>query len=290
MEITTQKKQLYNKTPDPMGKMAASNKKQMLQRQTINRIVNKTTTPSPSTKPTKIVQLAKDKEKENVSKPSKWKKIKKNLLHVRHKNATAEKNIFSNKVPGNLVTEQEKFHHELEHTQEKAFPAYRITYQENSHDFAQKLNWGQEFIWTYSVDGALSIGSAQNNQHSVVADGKDVYAAGRGIKPSARLTPEEEFEQTKALFLEKLEQAGDDPDVMQSYQEMIDNLQRQEQEKFKGSQKTVWLDFQSGHYHPDRINATWAMTKQGWKQAGLKAKQWPSSEWTPKYAKKHPQT
>jgi len=178
--------------------------------------------------------------------------------------------VFRNRLPHALGTEIGRYLAEWRRNRHRGNDekAYVLVYPRDGDEFKKKVREGQRFLWTYSVQGHLSIGSPTQNQHSVVGAGRDVYAAGAG-----QYEISDEEDRYRAYFAirakaEKLRAQGftdpsDNPYIEQAEFFRMDPPQRGPQHD------VVVLNFESGHYHPRNA---WTKTIEGWRRAGFTVK------------------
>lgn len=178
--------------------------------------------------------------------------------------------LYPNHQPQNLETEIENFREQKENDGGKSF----IVSYKNKKEFERCLNSGQEFIWVYTKEKDLRIGSKEKNQHSVVGNGKKVYSAGEGIKPSA-VSKVGDLKNSIQHIEDKIKNA---PHLREGYESTLrylySDLQKEvikktQEEKVAGD--IVRINLRSGHYAPDIDMDRWTISVYAWKQANYKA-------------------
>jgi hypothetical protein len=217
----------------------------------------------------------------------KLREIKKTLTELLAKSPT-----FPNHHPDALVGEIQTHLAHRKQARFSGFSARVIHYQADlrnhrAANFHAMLGTGQRVLWTLDVDGYLSIGDPLGNKHSVIAVGhtvkgagtaqlkidpkadayfamKDQYARASGFEVEAKLTTDKA---KAALLLENakvLRGMGDE------YKQAIGSWTPP-----ANAEKTVVLDFDSGHYAP---REAWRESTKAWNTAGYKVVWSPDSK------------
>jgi hypothetical protein len=193
-------------------------------------------------------------------------------------------------IPGeNDAFEAERAHAKSDADLEREF---ETALQQRVAQFHAKIASEGELLWVYSIEGILGIGSKDENKHSVVGRGSDVWAAG-----TVRLKIDEgethfgryrTAQQKIGFFTEMIAKLEQDTTIDESkrkhqimefkanlaYQSGDADQAKAEYEKlgFDPEQagkaaKTVIVDFDSGHYTPSKA---WARAAWAWRNLGYK--------------------
>ena len=191
---------------------------------------------------------------------------------------------FPNKQPQNLETEKTNFKRQRQFDKGASF----IVSYKNRKEFENRLNTGRTFIWVYTVDKDLIIGSMRTNQHPVLADGQDVYCAGECVKPSVSsklvelgINIENSIEKI-ATF--KSQKKSADKSDRSAYNTMIKewsgylkqdkkSLRKEKRQKDlprKEAADIILINFSSGHYTPHADRERWEVAALAWKKAGYR--------------------
>jgi len=133
---------------------------------------------------------------------------------------------------------------------------------------------GAKVLWTYDVDGILSIGDPRSTKHSIVAVGKDVKAAGIAQK---KIDQNEDAFHTLEQYKRDVESLNEqlrikfDSDVQanKEYKEQEIKILQESLGSWTPkpeSNAPVILDFDSGHYTP---SGAWGDAVKAWNKAGF---------------------
>lgn len=187
--------------------------------------------------------------------------------------------VFPNHQPQNLENEIEAYGEQLKFDEGLSF----IVSYKNRKEFERRLNTGEGFLWVFTTDKDLRIGSKQNNQHSVVGEGKNVYSAGEGVKPSKAGPVADLLGTIKHLQL-KVDKVQGGPEaygaVLEETKQKL-RLAIQQAEPNPHASDIVHVNLRSGHYAPTIDMDRWKITVYAWKQAGYKAVMHPKGTFLP---------
>jgi hypothetical protein len=154
----------------------------------------------------------------------------------------------------------------------------------------EKLESYGTMNWTYSTDGLLSVGSTQESKHPVVGAGADVWAAGtvklkRTEGENVFLSYKVNLEKAKGYEEQIKTLAAKDPRLTdlriakRTYEAMAEHdKEAYERLGFDPDRdvvnlnKTVEVDFDSGHYQPSEA---WRRSASAWRSLGYNV------EWNP---------
>ncbi len=173
--------------------------------------------------------------------------------------------VFTNRQADNFINEQQEFldYKEKSRNLPEEYQGYICVFQREPEKFRAKVRSGQKFLWTYDTSGCLSIGSPTNNKHAIVAEGKNVYAAGIG---QIKISDKEDQYMAYMDTLWKAECLKNEGKFDRVHNPYIEDAEYMRCERPASLAKTdvVVLDFDSGHYHP---SDAWRKTKAAWAQA-----------------------
>lgn len=176
--------------------------------------------------------------------------------------------LFPNQEPEALEGEIETFKKQKEFDGGDSF----IVSYKQRRAFERRLNTGEGFLWVYTEDKDLRIGSKEKNQHSVVAGGKKVYGAGEGEKPAAASPVTDQLGTIRQLEL-RVKKFNDGRGTYEAMlKEAKENLKKLKQEAKPNTfpNDVIRINLRSGHYMPDLTMDEWQLATYAWKQAGYK--------------------
>jgi hypothetical protein len=169
---------------------------------------------------------------------------------------------------------------------------FETTLQARMQLFHAKIASEGELLWVYTTEGILGIGSKDENKHSVVGAGTDVWAAGTvRLKISEAetyygryRTAQQKIELFKDMIAKtEVDDTLDATAKKRKIRELEENMTFQKgdaaeaEQAFKDrgfkpeeagrAEKTVIVDFDSGHYTPSKA---WRRAAAAWRSVGYK--------------------
>jgi hypothetical protein len=240
-----------------------------------------------SVKASEMVQIGRDLDQ--LQQKLKLRRV--HLLNANGPNIPVSHRVFKNHQPNALVGEIRSYLHFRTMNRGKGDPlkaGFVIHYQADLRNHGAKnfhgiIATGSKVNWALDVEGYLSIGDPVSTKHSVVAVGKDVIGAGTAqLKMDDRkdkYLAAREFRDKASGYMEEFKKTGERmyketaENYLATVKQWEDELNGWVPKKDEDEEKSIVLDFDSGHYAP---SGAWKKVALAWKGAGYKV------EWSDK--------